>query len=243
MRHLVRDVSRVLTLFLASRQLGVAEKFWREVSMFGGTSTLLPQKGAWIKHWFRYCPNGESSRRQVLNDGNYRGTRTRLCLRVYNTVSQDSFLSWELWAMKIDWKPYDYGPWKKGEIDKTWLKYTKWCMDTLMSQSQRFLILLQTVVHVVTVWRWLNVTATPIWDCTFSPAVLWAVGILYPRTLWVHLQSTASRDVWIFYDRRRWVSLWTPGPHNPIGCRLWWIDVLIWCLQLEQPHPVSYPVS
>ena len=31
-----------------------------------------------------------------------------------------------------------------------------------------------------------------------SYIVLWAVGILYPRTLWVHLQSTASRDIWIF---------------------------------------------
>ena len=81
---------------------------------------------------------------------------------------------------------------------------------------------------VVTVWRWLNVTATPIWDCTFSPAVLWAVGILYPRTLWVHLQSTASRDIWIFWDRRRWISLWTSGPHNPI-----WLPTLMdWCLDL-----------
>ena len=47
MRNLVRDVSRVLTLFLASQQawpkiLGV------EVSMFGGN---FPPKGAWIKHW------------------------------------------------------------------------------------------------------------------------------------------------------------------------------------------------
>ena len=47
MRHLVRDVSRVLTLFLASRQA------WPKilgggVSMSGGETS--PPKGAWIKH-------------------------------------------------------------------------------------------------------------------------------------------------------------------------------------------------
>jgi len=45
MRHLVRDISRVLTLFLASRQA------WPKI--LGGVRCLggnFPQKGAWIKH-------------------------------------------------------------------------------------------------------------------------------------------------------------------------------------------------
>ena len=106
-----------------------------------------------------------------------------------------------------------------------------------------FFRLLQIVVHVATVWSWLNLTATLIWDCSFSPTVLWAVGILYPRRLRVHLQSTASRDIWILYDRRRWVSLWTPGPHKPIGCWLWCMfgDGLIWCFISAAAIPGELP--
>jgi len=67
------------------------------------------------------------------------------------------------------------------------------------------------VIHSVTV---------PV--CLFYSA-LWTVGILCPRRLLVHPSSVNSfkRQSWIFYDRRRWVSLWTPGPHNPFGCWLW----------------------
>jgi len=66
----------------------------------------------------------------------------------------------------------------------------------------------------------------------------------FPKRLWVHRQSTASRDIWILYDKRRWVSSWTPGSH----CMVADSDMYVWmdwfdALQLEQPHPVSYPVS
>ena len=49
MRHLVRYISRVLTLFLASRQA------WPKilgggVSMFGGNFPPPKKKDAWIKH-------------------------------------------------------------------------------------------------------------------------------------------------------------------------------------------------
>jgi len=101
-----------------------------------------------------------------------------------------------------------------------------------MSQFQHFPRLLLIVVHRATVRSWLNLTVTLIWDCTFSPIVLWAVGILFPKRLWVHRQSTVSRDIWILYDRRRWVSSWTPRPHNPTGCWLWcmfrWIDLMLY---------------
>ena len=50
MRHLVRDVSRVLTLFLVSRQAWPKILGGGEVSMFG-ENFPLPPKGAWIKHW------------------------------------------------------------------------------------------------------------------------------------------------------------------------------------------------
>ena len=53
MRHLVRDVSRVLTLFLASRQAWPKILGGGEVSMFGGK---LPPKGAWIKHCVQQFP-------------------------------------------------------------------------------------------------------------------------------------------------------------------------------------------
>ena len=46
-KHLVRDVSRVLTLFLASRQAW--PKILGGVSMFGG-EVPPPLKGPWIKH-------------------------------------------------------------------------------------------------------------------------------------------------------------------------------------------------
>ena len=49
MRYLVRDVSRVLTLFLASRQAW-PKILGGEVSMFGG-ELPPPKKGAWITHW------------------------------------------------------------------------------------------------------------------------------------------------------------------------------------------------
>jgi len=52
-----------------------------------------------------------------------------------------------------------------------------------------FLRLLQRVVHVATVWSWLKLTATLIRDCTFSPTVLWAVGIFYPRNAQVFSQQ------------------------------------------------------
>jgi len=49
MRHLVRDICRVLTLFLASRQawpkiLGGSFDVWGEI----------PLKGPWIKHWLMH---------------------------------------------------------------------------------------------------------------------------------------------------------------------------------------------
>jgi len=75
----------------------------------------------------------------------------------------------------------------------------------------------------------------------FSHRVVSSWNTLF-RRLWVHLQSTASRDIWILHDKR-WVSLWTPGPHNSISCWLWRMfgNGLIWCFIIGAATPGELP--
>jgi len=57
--------------------------------------------------------------------------------------------------------------------------------------------------------------------------------------------NSFKRHLNILRQKKIWVSLWTPGPHNPIGYRLWCTymfgDGLIWCFITGAATPGELP--